>query len=158
MIKCFLGSLGVMGRDLSLNWRLLIVIQPLLETVLNMRPYNSEDFPPGSCWGEWRVRPAARAPEEPVEEWKARKVEKQDTASLDESSEDNPPSAAYSQGCGRHCSVVGSPLWSNAPLLTSGNVGGTWRDSLTGGPCEKVAGGGSLDRRASPGWPCFQEG
>lgn len=70
--QCFLGSLGVMGKDLikSLNWRLPIWVQPGLEPVLRMGAHNCGECPPGSGWGDWGIQLAAKAPEEPVEEWK----------------------------------------------------------------------------------------
>lgn len=43
-------------------------------------------------------------------------------------------------------------------LVRSGNVVGRGRGNLTVGPCEWVAGGESLERSASPGWACSQEG
>lgn len=71
-------------------------------------PHNCGDCPPGSGWGDWRVQPAAEAPEEPVEEWKARKVERQHVGGLGVYSEENPihPFVVYSQGCGRCCSEL----------------------------------------------------
>lgn len=161
MIKCFLGSLGVMGKDLtrSLNWRLLIWVQPGLKPVLSMGAHNRRNCPPGSGWGDWRVQPAAKSPEEQVEEWKAWKVERQDAASLDDGSGENHSSVVYSHGCGKCCYVLGCPLWGKGPLLVrSGNVVGRGRGNLTVGPCEWVAGGESLERSASPGWACSQEG
>lgn len=95
-----------------------------------------------------------------MEELKAEKVERPDAASWDDCSEENRlhPLETYSQDCGR-CSAPGCPLWGKGPLLVrSGNVVGRWRGNLTVGPWEEVAGGGSLERRASPGWAGLLEG
>ncbi len=86
-------------------------------------------------------------------------MEKRYAASWDDCSEENHPFEGYFQGCGRCCSALGCPLWGKGPLLVgSGNVVGRRKGNRTVGPCERVAGGGSLERRASPGWTCSQEG
>lgn len=82
-------------------------------------------------------------------------MERQDAASLHDCSEENRlrPFEAYSQSCGR-CAAQGK----GPPLSGSGNVVSRRRSSLTVGTCEWVAGGGSLEKRASPGWEGSQEG
>lgn len=150
--QCFLGSLGAKGKDLtkSSNWRLLIWVQPGQEPVPSIGAHNCGDCPPGSGWEDRRVQPAAKAPEEQVEEWKAWRVERHDETSLDDCSEGNLLFEACSQGCGRRCSALGCPLWGKGPLPVGfGNVVGS---NPTVGPCEREAGGGSLERRASLGW------
>lgn len=140
-----------MGRDLTSrwNWTLLIWLQPGLEPVLSTGAHNCEDCLLGTGWGDWRVQPAAEAPEEPVEEWKAWR----DASSWDDCSEENHPSEAYAQGCGRGCSAPGCPLRGTGPLLDGpGSVVGRLTGSLTVRPCERVAGGRSLEKRASPVW------
>lgn len=147
--QCFLGSLGVTGTDLrvSLNWRLQIWVQPGLEPVLrNCAPGSHW----GDWWGDWSVPPAAQAPEEPEEEWKAEKVERWDVTSSDEENRLRPLQAC-SPGCGRCCSALGCPLCGTGPLLErSGSVEGRG-SNLTVGLRETAAGGGSLEKRASPG-------
>lgn len=66
------------------------------------------------------------------------------------------PSVACCRGCGRR-SEPGRPVKGKAlPLVWSGNVVGRRRGTLTEGP--SAAGGGSLERSASPGWEGSREG
>ncbi len=122
--QCFVGSLRVMAKapTRSLNLRFVIWVQPGLEPVLRMEAHNCGDCPRGSSSGGWGVQPAVKAPEEPVEEWKAKRVERQDAASLDE---ENHPFGACSPGHGRRCSAPGHPLQGKGPqLVGSGNAVG----------------------------------
>lgn len=141
-----------MGKDpiRRLNWTLLTLVQPGLEPVLRMGGRNCGDSPPGYGRGGWRVQPAAKAPDEPVEEWNPLTGEGQDATSWDDRSEANSPCEARSRACGRCCSALGCPLWGmGAHPVGSGSVVGRWRGNLTAGGWEKPAGGESLYRRAS---------
>lgn len=116
---------------------------------------------PGSGLGDSRVRFAAETPDEPEQQWRAGKVERQDGASLDDCPEENQLCSfeACSQDCGTCCSVLGCLLWDMGPLLVgSGNAVGRQSGNLSVGPCEQVTEGGSLGKRASPGWAGSQEG
>lgn len=120
-----------------------------------MERHDCGNCPPGSGLGDWRVQFAADK-----QKWGTGKVERQDGASLDECSEENQLCSfeACSQDCGTCCSVLGCLLWDMGPLLVgSGNAVGTQSGNLSVGPCEQVNEGGSLGKRASPGWACSQE-
>lgn len=130
----------------------MIWVWPELGLGLSTGPRNC---PPGSGWRSWRVRPAAKAPEEPAEEWKARKVERRDAATVDG---ENRPFEGYARGCGRH-SASGCRVLGKGPLLVGfGNVAGRRRGNLTEEPCGRAAGGGNLERRESLVWEGLQEG
>lgn len=141
MTGCFLDSLVEMEKDLkrSLNWRPLIWVQPELELVLHTGASSCDRArPPGSRWRDRRVRPAAKAPEEPVEAWKAARAERQEGAS-------SWGVEWRSLGCGRCCWELGRPLL----LVESGTAVGRQRGTLTVEPCEREAAGGILGRSAA---------
>ena len=94
-----------------------------------------------------------------MEEWKVEKEERPLATSLGVYSEENliHLCVVYSQGCGRCCSeLVFQVSGKGLQLVWSGIVVGRQNGTLTVGPCEWV--GGSLERRASPGWTGSQEG
>lgn len=83
-----------------------------------------------------------------MEEWRPWRGERQEAASWDE---------AQYQAWGR-CSAPGCPLRGRGTLQGgSGNVGRR-RSSLNEAGWEQAAGGGSLERRASPGSASLQGG